>query len=209
MKFTLGEMIFDSKKQARDFVSNYLKTNHKIESGDINWVEDLLSRHPRWEDKSENYKTITIEKIGANRAFFLVKNDDSLEDISYIKCFYGETEHMLVNKTLRNEISDQIVSFRRNCFSAHSEIKCEICETILKNDLSTHVDHIIMFKDLVQSFRKQHQNIPTKSIGTEREISDTVISNEWKEYHKQYAKLRLLCDKCNMSRQAGDSREPE
>lgn len=194
----LGDKVFKTKKEAKTFVSQYLKTHNKIDINDKIWILDLLQMHPRWLQKSADMKDITIKKTDRGQnAFHLIKNTGELEDISYLKCFNGENEHLLLYKALRYDIEKQIISFRNQIFE--SDVSCEICSEILQNNSTTHIDHIIPFSDIAKEFLSQFGHIETKSTGYNRTIVDETIRKKWFEYHLKHAKLRPLCSECNLT----------
>jgi hypothetical protein len=104
---------------------------------------------------------------------------------------------------LRQAISSQIRSYREKMDIS----VCLICNVDL-SDRITHIDHEIHFAKLVDDFTKLHNiTIPTEynklPITFERTFieQDAWIGNLFYEYHLKNAKLRVVCEKCNLTRE--------
>ena len=101
---------------------------------------------------------------------------------------------------MRYAISNQILEYKNSC-EEHNLI-CEICKS--KED--THIDHIILFKQLYDDFLKQNKlNIPVKFDDNYYNSAmftpeDELFNKSWCEYHEKHAILRCLCKSCNLKR---------
>jgi len=200
MQYKLGTKMFKTKTEAKKFVSNFLRSHTIISDEDKSWIIDLLSRHPRWEEKSANMADICIYRHTSTYGFGIRKQDGTLEDISYLKCFDGETTHGLLIKAMRHSINDQIAEYKQSLLD---ELQCNFCKDgQQKNEM--HLDHIIFFIHLVRDFLSENnlkvEDIPTKSTGMDRVICSAEIDNMWKTYHKNRATYQVLCKKCNLSK---------
>jgi hypothetical protein len=197
----LGNKKFKSKKETKEFVSQYLKSNDSVDVSDKPWILDLLKKHPRWNEKSVSLKDVVIKKTDRGQnAFHLIKNNGDIEDISYLKCLNGENEKQLLYKAMRHEINGQIEQFRKKIFNTTQTVECELCSKSLKNDPNTHIDHVNPFIDIANSFLDFEPNVQTKSTGYVRIIIDENIRQKWWKYHETYATLRPLCANCNLTR---------
>ena len=106
---------------------------------------------------------------------------------------------------LRYTISSQIQSYKEK--EDTNIYICSICENSLKNKMF-HIDHEIHFAKLVDDFTNLHKIIiPIEyekiPITFERNFTtnDKWIGNLFYDYHLENAKLRVLCEKCNLSRE--------
>lgn len=172
-----GDMTFHTKKDAKSYVQSYLKKAPigLINDADTYWILDLLQNHPRWEDKSENMISLSIQYIYGNNAFFINKTDGTSTDISYIKCFDPPTQSMKVNGAFRAEIKDQVETFKTEELNkcADNTFTCLPCKTQMPIDRSNiHVDHhkdFLPFSRMVQTFMSLNQltyeTIETIDIG--------------------------------------------
>ena len=100
---------------------------------------------------------------------------------------------------MRNSIVPQILEFKNN-----SSLICVLCGSIEK----IHIDHhepqfIDLKKDFVNEWKGPIPNIFDQNNSHSKIF--TSINNEfekkWIEYHKKNATLRVLCNKCNCSRE--------
>lgn len=101
---------------------------------------------------------------------------------------------------MRSSIDEQIYLFRKE-----NEQRCVFCDSV--NELQ--VDHEIHFDTIATNFIDSVgiENIPktfgNTDDGTNRkcflEIDDN-FKNEWTDYHRKHATLRMLCKKCNLTR---------
>ena len=126
----------------------------------------------------------------------LIKEDGSLEDISYRCCINKFSSNSNLLRALRYTIEPQMREFRNN-----NELICDFC----KSTNNIQIDHIVFFKDLVKFFLSNKRNIPitfddNEYNGCKFKVEDKKFSDEWYNYHKKYAKLRCLCSKCNLQR---------
>lgn len=163
----------------------------------------LLERHP----KSDEYlKGVTDFKIHTNyydSGFECIRLYDDKEiekSISWIKAIKAKdtsSKHKL-SEAMRCSVRYQIYNHKLN-----NEMKCAFC----KSEDNLHCDHIIHFEKIKQDFLKRHHTFPKHfsklTDGSNQTCfldSDLNFEEEWKRYHKDNAKLRMLCCKCNLTR---------
>jgi len=172
----------------------------KERNEDFNDFMELFKYHPQYEIKLKNVVDLCIVSNKRNKKCFeinLIRKNGEIEDISYLNCINIKKNNFNLNSALRYTIEPQIKYFRK-C----NENKCEFCGST--NDI--HIDHIIMFKNLVEDFLKTtNHSIPcdfddNEYNGCKFKLKDKEIQDEWFYYHKQNAKLRCLCSKCNLTR---------
>lgn len=202
VEFSLGEKKFRTKGDATKFVSKYLKENTEVPKEDYPWLLDLFSRHYDWERKGAEVESIIIDSDGWNgKCFWLTNKHGYREKISYKKCFSGKrpTKEMLQNIALRYHIKDQIWEFKNNFFLTQN--KCSLCKTEILNDMNTHVDHIIKFRDLVERFLKSCDVKVIETIWNE-ELDRWILEENtrmlWQHFHSKNCELRCLCAPCNL-----------
>ena len=160
---------------------------------------ELFKEHPEYEIKLKNVIDLCIVANKRCRKYFeinLIKDDGSFEDISYRCCINKHSPNSNLLRALRYTIEPQIRDYRNN-----NELICDFC----KSTDNIQIDHIIFFKDLVKDFLLNRTDIPTffddnEYNGCKFKLEDTKIRDEWYNFHKQNAKLRCLCSKCNLQR---------
>lgn len=168
---------------------------------------NILKRHPDFDEKTKDMNTFKIIRDSLNKSAFkiMVVNDDGSEvDISW-RCAIrgkGTTPKQELMSAMRNCIKDQIYKFKRQ----QLVLECELCDS----DCKIHVDHIIQFDGIAGRFinkmKTRGVSIPAEfddEKDTHRrrfKSEDSYFELKWKQYHLKKSKLRILCDKCNLSR---------
>ena len=211
-KIILGTKSFESKKAAEDYVRNLIKeigfcSSVKNKTG--GYYERLLEiakLHPDSASKIHNISDFAIVKNKLNQAYELniVRLDGSLIDISWRLCISGKRPSDKTNlySAFRYVIDDQTYAFKRQAQCN----TCELCKCPLNGCF--HIDHVIHFQQLVDDFLKiSTLHVPTHFMecddGTHRHTffpSDNAIAEEFSDYHRRNAVLRMVCPTCNLSR---------
>ena len=167
---------------------------------------DLLKRHPNYKTKTEYMINLAIRKgkpnISSLAVWIIKSNNKPDEDISWAKnCINSKnnSKQFELNSALRSSIQQQIMNYKNS--TSHKCVKCNIN--------ADHVDHINHFELLTDMFLKKYNKnlIPSDfddmTDGSGRRCfksKDNIFEKEWQEFHKNNAKLRILCKKCNLTR---------
>lgn len=208
---------FDSQKKFREFVN-------KLIYEEIGMCEDIkniypskykilikvLERHPSFNKKSINMCNLKIiqNKFKTGLEVIIVNKDKTEVDISWNIAISGKSRSYKYDlmSAMRSSIDDQIYKLKKN-----KNKYCEKCgETT-----NLHIDHndevnssfdelALNFINLIKDKKlKVPDEFKDKNDGTNRrEFTEKNIyfKNKWKEYHQKNAKLRILCQTCNLSR---------
>lgn len=172
-----------------------------------NILIELLKRHPDFICKTQHMCNIKIvkNKLNINALEIIIINKDTSEtDIAWSVAITGKhkTDKAELMSAMRSSIEEQIKYFRKN-----NKTKCTLCP----NTQNLHVDHDTYFDELSANFIKIMKNenikIPNKfnelNDDTHRRCfldTDNLFEKNWVEYHKNNAKLRILCSNCNLTR---------
>ena len=164
------------------------------------FFNELFQRHPEKDKKRvDDIIDIRIDSYPKGGYVFNILLDDGTSDtISWKCCVTGKSDsyNYKLTKAYRVTIDDQITEFRNN----HRNI-CEICNS----DKKLSVDHINHFAKLIYDFNKINSNSPIE-LGKNNiqqhcfRPEDADYKNAWAKYHKDNAKLRILCMPCNLAR---------
>ena len=166
----------------------------------IFFINYLFTRHPNYPDKINGLDNVIIKKnpYGDLSVYFkTIKNE--INDISALnKCITGKEKDNLYI-AMRISILPQIVEYRNEC----CKVICEICKSYHDIEVDHEEPHFI---DLMSDFINIEQYMPNKFASDKyhRKILTTEDNNfnkKWIKYHKINSKLRLLCKKCNSSRE--------
>jgi hypothetical protein len=169
------------------------------------FLYELIKNHPSYDDKIIGFKDFSISINDKNRKALelnIVKEDDSIEVISWMCCCSGKpkTDKELFNRCLRELIKYQIYEYKNK----HNNNICELCK---KQSDNIHIDHYVLtFKQIVDNFMCKYKiRIPSayEKDGSNNVImlgDDVYIGELFQRYHQEVATFRILCAKCNLSR---------
>jgi hypothetical protein len=125
--------------------------------------------------------------------------DDTFTSISWRTCVTGKGNPIktLFQSALRLCIEPQILVFRDN-----SDISYCIGSNSNMDEKKVHIDHEIHFVQLVEEFMKLHLEYSKIKFSHKCKFtdSDSYIGDLFAEYHSIHAKLRVLCESCNLTR---------
>lgn len=218
-----GKVKFNSQKEAKVYIKSVLSSIgfcSSVKAADIrnkthkyNVLMNILQRHPESSKKLANVKDIKIIPNKMNKIDFeinLVKEDDTIEDISYNVCVTGKpkSNRQELLSALRYSIQNQIFDFRNN----NNTDFCDLCKK--PTDGILHIDHVVEFHKLVDDFHRQTTYLlPTEFEDVKDGTNRCKITNKDKKYEKQFqlyhqkhAILRPLCKHCNLSRNKSSQR---
>ncbi|MBD2294630.1 DCL family protein [Anabaena sphaerica FACHB-251] len=206
----LGGIPFRTLKDRDLHIRSILNQGVRVLSGqELALAFDLLLLHPDADNKiGTGVKQIEVKcsRQGTHYCFWVVREDDSIDDFSYEKC-KSKMERLIEKRresAYREAIQKQITDYRfldRKSNQSCDHPGCTSSEKI-------QVDHQHpSFKELVSAFEKDQNNIPTEfdeALGTiyskRFRESDSAYREAWQEYHKKHATLRLLCKTHNLTR---------
>lgn len=210
MPYQLGTRIFKTKPDITKYFQSYhnshivgtiLEGEHKIV------MTDLIKRHPNydeWDVRGEIEFKLNMDGYGNKN--YLMKNGDEWYSFSYIKCIKSGTKEnnikANVNNAAREAIRNQILEFREQ----HKKNNLFQCDTCCKYFETIDVDHDfsqITFQTLLNKF----MNIKKKEFKSfelvetpNGSLFNSIDCDEWCQYHKKHAILRLLCRHCHQNK---------
>ncbi len=211
----IGDKEFKYKKDAlsyfKDILNSYEPTQI-VNEKDFNDLVGLIEIRP---DKDEKIgcgieKIQIIEVRYKTKCFELVRTDGSSEIFSYRNCINGKSKHLTkFSKTCRETISEDLRNVKLNYFkkfSSKGEVKCQEKGELCKWE-ELNVDHRQpnTFSVIVDRFIEVHKiDISTVQY---TEIMDGVyyftdheLAENFKNYHRDKANLRLVMKGKNLGR---------
>ena len=169
-----------------DFVKDWLAASYegyKVLSDDLEWVQKLL----------DTIKTdITIGFLRNVYVFKVDKEEFALKpmEINERKDVYG---------AFRNEIQEQIKTFRDNAFRRAERIRCPETGIYMRQNYDAHTDHHFRKKTFVQlvamflfNEKLEFNDVEIENCGMFYRLKDRSIAEKWDSYHKEHAILRLI-----------------
>jgi len=201
---------FKTKNEAKEYLRTMMKQylnigQKKISKDDVNFSFLRCLLLIGWNTKNEiEYFNVDVNEINKSTYHLVVKfnEDEILYPVGLMKYIDNmnkkekvENKDKGLNDSLRKSINYQINNFRET-----AKMKCKICK---EKHCKFHIDHIIKFRDLKTNFLKLNSNVPDiindlKFGGMKFKNEDDEFVKEWKAYHLNNAKLRVLCQTCNL-----------
>lgn len=172
-----------------------------------NLLIKILERHPEWDSKSLNMRTIKInnDALNAKALQTIIIKDSEEVDISWRCAITGKhkSKKSELMMAMRVSVQEQICDFKRTC----GIYCCELCGHNKTLDVDHNDEKNSAFDELVHNFVDDNNDIPD-TFGELKDLTnrrcflekDYIFRDKWVEYHREHAKLRILCHKCNISR---------
>lgn len=219
--FNIKDQTFQTKAEFKDFVKvilNKYEINKAIGTADLQFISELLKRHPEYDKKVGNgIKAIVIKmdgNWGKTRCFHIQRIDGTETDFSYINCIDNDTSRepmRMFRHSARSAVSDQIISHLSNYISRNKDsndnVICQKSQTKINKEQAT-VDHIppITFDRIVTDFLSLKNIEPSQIdyIGFgdneyNKEFKEESMRIEFSNYHRQVAKLRVISKHENLT----------
>lgn len=203
----IGNNEFKYKKDALNFYKKILNSynfGEKLNESDKIEIIDLLKIHPNSKEKLEfGVAEVLIEKVKYNsKTFHILNNNSELISFSYIKCINGKKPHLTIfSNACRDVVQEDINKVKFQYFTDYSkkgEVKCQETGELCKweklvvdhrqpNTFSVIVDRFIELNNINAELIKY-----TEKIDGFYSFEDQEITENFREYHKQRANLRIV-----------------
>jgi hypothetical protein len=212
----IGPFHFPTRKAAETAIRAVLngsQLNTPLAGDEDLLIRSLVTYHPTAADKIGPGITaieVRIIDYGA-RGFWLSRSDGSAVDFSYKKALDGAPNHRaLVISALRHEVRDQIEEFRRRHFATYADLDgaviCPLTQQRVFMGPEAHVDHsdpsfvelAERYADTVGGFDGLQTVAAADGIG--HRLADRDRADEWQQYHRQLAVLRVVHRSANLAR---------
>ena len=207
-----GSYQFKTKKsateEARRRINKY-EAGASLCSDDELFFASLFTLHHEYElKKGAGIEHIQVEQdFHHNRCLYIHRIDGSKIDCSWVKCIQPASQKTIVAMAFRRTVKEIIIAFK------DAQLKVvKVCPE-LGTTLTYKNSHVSYqspsFDTLFNNFLKHHQlgfeavglTNPTPEDSDQRGmLSDQVLSDNWCQYHKKHANLRLLSEKANLRR---------
>lgn len=212
---------FRSKQSVLDYFKAYKQQKQigdRMEEPYRSVMLSLLKTHPYYDELAPFIRErtqIVIEMFKDDFAshFELVNEDGSKKVFSYLKCD-GRTKVNDHRKhamhLMRDAITDQINEFKSVALQTTGVYLCNIDNKEI-DIAEVHVDHINAhktFKTIVNEFVTAYANGDFKNVNISQNpimntarthIIDADFIIAWSQYHRDHARLRILCRSHNLS----------
>ena len=206
-EINIGERKFLTKKEALNHYKGILNSydfGESINEQDFLDVLALLETHPRKEEKKGvGIKQIRIAKLKyKTKAFELIRLDGSTEYFSYTKRINAPRTNMTrFSEACRKAIQEDLRDVKQAYFDKHSKngkVRCQETKELLSWE-QLNVDHRQpnTFSVILDRFIELN-NINLEKIeyveidGEGNELADLDLKQQFIEYHREKANLRIV-----------------
>lgn len=206
-KYFIGDIGFGTQKAAEDYTRDIIasigcqkiQTDHKH----FKFFVDLIRNHSEMDEKIGcGIKYFQISKNKLNPKYYhtdLIRVDGTTIDFSWKSCAKSKKSDCVENlkSAMREYITDDIWKFKKE-----ANLICCLCNVV---NVEFHVDHNNpSFFELYNSFMEVNE-LQTPTLFDDNQFyqakfrnNDSYFAQSWLKYHRKYAKLQILCAKCNL-----------
>lgn len=211
----IGEIEFATKKDALTYYKTILNSydfGAELDANDFNDVMNLLETHPNVKEKiGVGIEKVIVAKVKYNtKSFMLLRIDGSIEFFSYTKRISApKTNFTKFREACRQAIQDDLRNVKLDYFEKYSEkgqVKCQESKELAKYE-ELNVDHRQpnTFSVIVDRFIELN-SIDIEKIeyiqvdGGPNELKEIKLKQDFREYHKDKANLRIVKKDLNLGR---------
>jgi hypothetical protein len=203
---TIADRKFPSKSAAEAHIRQILgryANGEALRGEDDVFVRALVELHPRRAVIVDcGLAWIFVQHLDAcQRRFVVRRTDSSIRDFAWRAVLSPKDAKRRLASVLRWLIRSQLLEYRDRAFR-HA---CEACAAAIA---ACHVDHIApaTFEALMAgwlgSVRREAEDIgviPSPAYQEPDRLEDESLAQSWMEYHEINARLRCVCQRCNLS----------
>jgi len=214
-KIEIGEREFATKKDALNHFKTILNSyefGQNLNKDDLKDILDLLESHPNAKEKiGVGIEYVRIAKVQYNtKSFELVRTDGSTEFYSYTKRINApKTDFTKLREACRQAIQEDLRNVKLayfDRFSKKGQVKCQESGDLAKYE-ELNVDHRQpnTFSVIVDRFVELNK-LDLKKInylqidGGPNELADENLKEEFRQYHRDKANLRIVKKSLNLDR---------
>jgi hypothetical protein len=202
-RFSIGSFEFATKKAATEKVQSILNTEGLDTGNNRAIIAELVLMHPSYETDIDGYVSLGIRASPENpkqHQFCYAFADGRTDCFSYKNCLNGKyNRRQRLIQQFRASIHEQIAEFRNSHFERGSQ--CPLCGSVMN---SCDIDHIVKFRDILAQFLTSKNtsidaidfDVHTLDFSIGPQGKDEIV-NEWQEFHRRNAQLRVICSACN------------
>lgn len=211
----IGDKIFNTKKEALAHFKSILNAydyGERLTESHFLDVQDLLQFHPEAEEMiGSGLREVRVDEVRyKTKCFRIIRMDSSSEVISYTKCINGKISPLAkFRKTCRDLVNEDLRGVKLAYFKANSKkgrVKCqETGDWCFWEELSVDHRQPNTFSVIVDRFIELNRiNIELinylEVMDSVYEFKDKSLCQNFREYHRSKANLRLIKKKKNLGR---------
>ena len=210
----LGGITFPSKADAemhiRGILSRY-SNMEPLQGDDLAFAFALIEAHPsRYAIVDCGIRTVVVQHLQDrrdSRRFLAVRTDSSIRDFTWRVALHPKTARARVMKACRYAVKEQIRSFRGKQFAGEEVRACPVSGRPI-SARECDVDHVPprTFEKLVESWLRSAgidaedvALVPVSGYEQPDRWEDAFLEENWREYHRLHAVLRVVHPWANRS----------
>jgi Protein of unknown function (DUF3223) len=209
--FHVGSFAFVSKEDLKQRLKAYLESAPEgpiDDPGLVDLLHGMLALHPRSAEKTGGGVArflLARNELGYGRGFMLMRTDGTKERFSYKACIDGQsvTHRSRVVEAFRFAIRGQRDAFRDAVLLPTT---CAISGRAITHRGDLHIDHIVPFWHLLQTFCKMRDididSLATTGSGENLAIANPSIEADFQQYHRAAATLQATHREANAAKGA-------
>lgn len=207
---SFGKFKFGTRKacedEARSRINSY-SAGSLISASDKEFFEALFTLHSEYDEKVGcGIRDIEVGlDFHKNKCLSIIRNNDSKVVISWRHCVKPYTKKMVVSYSFRRAVKNAVMQFKS--LAVFSGATCPILNIELTFD-NSHVSYKgISFDELLSNFLEANKlsyegielsDPDANDLDQRGVLQDSLLTNNWQEYHKSNAELSLLSADANL-----------
>ena len=214
--YLVGGTMYRTKKDLADAVRRVLysyEAGATVSDEHFAFLLDLLSHHPKVSKKIDRVCAFEVRRVPGFEhvcAFWIVYDDGRAAAWSTADVISPPSPLARVRRVFRYTIVDQLREFKASWFRENAEQEHFTC-AVTGEKVSAeraHVDHEAphTFDALMRAFIESRgfhiesiELCSSKDDEVGRRFADEILAQDWYDYHRMHAHLRVISDTANMS----------
>lgn len=200
------------RRECKSRLEKYVdKKPGDLNEDDFEWFLCLIKEMHPYKDEKLCRPVVAIRRykrygMGQNN-LLLIYDDGSSCPFSWNKCCKGKTagDMVSIRQAMRAAVADQTVAVMNEAFRFRKIITCPMTGELIERH-EAHVDHgpPYRFADIARMFLARHGITPDALPLADDPQGGAIlapgeIAESWREFHKQYSRLRVVSARWNTS----------
>lgn len=214
--FTINGRPFATKESLADEIRRRMalyENTEPLDAEDTRFFLAILQMHPGAAIKIGRgvmgFYIIQNPVYPQQRTLILRRVDETTTDWSWRECLSPTPHHKKVRRAFRVLLEPEMIALKQRFFDvAAGSARCPITGEVIVFT-SAHVDHIppqtfeALFTDFICEEQLDLATVQLSSEGKDNNYQDTLtdeaLASRWLDFHGQYAKLRVISARANLS----------
>lgn len=217
----VGPRVFKTKAEREEYIKNRIRQladayTHVSDGEAFQFLCHVLEQHPCYESLvGRGVQAFRLEKTWDGKGVHatLVRTDGSETPFSWNKCGTGrkDTKTGMLSAAMREAVAADMMEFK-NATALKDGLRCALCQT--EDAESYETDHVCPPFCRIRDRFLEESRLPTPtSFGRSTQFArsghafkpqDAMFHNAWLAFHREHARLQVLCVGCNREKRDKD-----